>query len=145
MQPHPSRHELLCSKHHHSATPELRASDLRRPHAASMHAQRAALRRARAKQPHLSCSSCSSADPQAMEPSAVTKMIQGVWDGMSPAYDRFVDERMMAPAATLVVAAVEDYWADRALQREGKPPCMALGRRPASQAVLVHTRDDVPR
>ncbi len=79
-----------------------------------------------------------------MKPSAVTTMMQGVWDGMSPAYNRVVDERIMAPAANLVVAAVEDYWEDRAPRREGEPPCMAHGDSSASQLAQPDTLDDVP-
>ena len=145
VHPHPSRQELLRSRIYHSATQALCESDLWRPHAASMHAQRAALRGARAKQPHISRSSSLSADPQAMEPSAVTKMMQGVWDSLSPAYNRFVDERMMASAASLVVAAVEDYWENHTPRRQGEPPCMAHGHSSASRSGQTHTPDDVPR
>ena len=79
-----------------------------------------------------------------MDPSAATKMIQGVWDGMSPAYNRFVDERIMGPATNLVVVAVEDYWEDQYPRHEGEPPCTAHGHSPASQAVETYRRDRVP-
>ena len=94
----------------------------------------------------LPCSTCQlwlihGCRPQAMEPSAVTSMIQGVWDGMSPAYDRFVDESMMAPAASLVVAAVKDHWANQINHYKGEPRWRIITVRRSQH---FDTRNDSP-
>ena len=54
-----------------------------------------------------------------MEPAAVSKVMQGLWDRIAPTYNTFAGDGMMAPATELIIAAVQRYWADRTGVRRG--------------------------
>jgi len=55
-----------------------------------------------------------------MEPAAVSKVMQGLWDRIAPTYNTFTGDGMMAPATELIIAAVQQHRANRRGVRRGR-------------------------
>ena len=70
---------------------------------------------------------------QVMEPAAVAKMMQSIWDDISPTYARFVGDGMMAPASDRIVAAVKQHWKKGRDVHRGTPQSAEHGQDALSQ------------
>ena len=59
--------------------------------------------------------------PQAMEPAAVSQMMQDIWDNVAPVYNDLIGDGMMAPATERIITVVKGHLEDQPSLRQGGP------------------------
>ncbi len=74
-----------------------------------------------------------------MEPAAVSKVMQGLWDRIAPTYNTFAGDGMMAPATELIIAAVRQHRA------EGTGVCHRGGRSETITTMLPWINPDLSK
>ena len=58
---------------------------------------------------------------QAIEPAAVTQMMQNIWDNVAPVYNDLIGDCMMAPATERIITVVKGHLEDQPFLRQGGP------------------------